>query len=489
LLFHVLQVNYLGDTMSFSIKSSGLFVVSVVTLAVGSVAAAGLIVGQSAPAEAQIAACANAVNINGGGLTFGPLFQGLQDAVGVPDTFAPPTGSWFNTFGCASSVNTVGSNPPGPVNSGFRFNYASQGSGGGVTEFLDQNSRTASPTVPNPFAFAITGAPLTQAQLTTFQTNLTLFGYGYPVEVPLVAAPIALAYSPTSSVVNNTPLTTSQWCAAFNGNPSGPLAGFTGVRRSDSSGTTQIVATQLTQTCGPLGLWQTAAGVARGSGATSVPDTNANCAIAPGVAPRGTDTVCWPASFLSGSGNPGVANTVLGASTRFGYVELATALGAGTGTGLRVASLQNAAGNFVLPGSPSTVSALLEATTNVSTSACRVVLSNPGSPFLGVSNDAASNSGAYPIVGFAYGLFYGDYYPDASPVVRGTSIAAGIQAFVAWSQANTNGGVPTQADAIAIARGYAPLPNSVKSLVRTAVQDCVGAVVNGDNGTDSFVFP
>jgi phosphate transport system substrate-binding protein len=469
--------------MSSSIRSSRLFVVSGVTLAMGSVAAAGLIVTQSAPAEAQ-AACASAVNINGGGATFpAPLFQG--------DAFVPPTGSWFNTFGCASTINTTGANPPGPVNPNFRFNYASQGSGAGVSEFLDQAPRvTPPPTVPNPFAFAATDTPLTQANLTTFQTNLTPFGYGFPVEVPLVAGAIALAYSPTSSVANNVPLTTAQWCAAFNGNPSGPLAGFTGVRRSDRSGLTQIVATQLTQTCGSLGLWQTAAGVARGSGTTSVPDTNANCAIAPGVAPRGTDTVCWPASFLSGSGTSGVVSQVLAANNRFGYVELPTALGASTGSVLKVANLQNAAGNIVAPDSTSTSAALTAPTANVSTSACRLVLSNPGSPFLGISNVAASNAQAYPIVSVTYGLFYGDYYPDASPIVRGTSIAAGIRAFVAWSQAATPvSGVPTQADAIAIARGYAPLPNSVKAQVRTVVQDCVEGLILVPPFTDSFVFP
>jgi ABC-type phosphate transport system substrate-binding protein len=382
-------------------------------------------------------------------------------------------------------INCTSATPPGGicsngVGSSFPFplffaifpdfapgtiNYASRGSSGGITAFLScgAGSTTGTPTVPNPTSFAATSAPLTQTQLDSYYSATGCFsqGFGPIVELPITASAFAFVYNITVSLNDGgaavlggasgptgegpgVDLTVSQYCGVFNGTPAdaavvpalpAEASATIGVRRSDGSGTTFIVSSSLSAICTPLGLWKTAAGINRGFGQVSVPDTDAACATpadvagTPAVEGSRNNTVCWPSTFLSGSGNVGVATVVNAATNRFGYVEFATAAGLdGPAPGTTFDAVDtdlnpanNPAGtNRIFPNlvfadlqNPTTLAFLAPYSGNVgvaplaqsdaSASTCRTVFNNPN-PVDG-----------YPIIGVNYLLFYGDYTPDFRP--------------------------------------------------------------------------
>jgi phosphate transport system substrate-binding protein len=430
---------------------------------------------------------------NGAGATFPfPLFAG-----GVPDS--TPAGAFRTLFPDL-------------------FNYASIGSGGGITSFLNQLPPSSilvngvplsTITVPGPLSFASTDAPLTQAQLDTFYAagaNLNNLGYGVPVEIPLTSGAVTVSFNDgTTPAVAGTPiqLTRANECTLFNGG-SVTLNGVTysqGVRRSDNSGTTFIMSNHLNTVCTPLGLWTKPTGGSRGFGQVSVPDTNAACTTA---ANAPSNTVCWPASFLSGSGNPGVAAAVnSGGAGTFGYVEFATAASNVDGsvdTGLTataprafpnldISAVENPNGGsqFVAPTANEVTLALSEQA-DQSTAACRLVINAPD----------PTTPGSYPIVGVNYGLFYSDYAPD---ITRGGANSPRVGAFGGqgvvlrdrYRQLVQRLNLTTSGRALQTQFGYAPLPNTAPAgvtplanrTVATAVT-CINNVVgaNGIAGQD-----
>ncbi len=143
--------------------------------------------------------------------------------------------------------------------------------------------------------------------------------------------------------------------------------------------------------------------------------------------------VQWP-SGVGGKGNDGVAAVVQQQAGSIGYVELSYALE----SNLATATLKNQAGNFVTPG--------LE-----STSAAAEGVTFPEDLRFSLVNSAGAQ--AYPIVGATWILAYDKMQDPAK--------AEALKAWLTWS---LNDGT-----AIAEELGYAPLPESLKTLALAKV--------------------
>jgi phosphate transport system substrate-binding protein len=395
-----------------------------------------------------------------------------------------------------SVTNTGAVVTPGVFNTAFPglFNYASRGSGTGISSFISQTppvqSLPNSPSVPRPFSFASTDAPLTQSQLDQYfaaRQDGPLGGFGAPVELPSTAGAVTVLYNDGNGITAPTEaqtiaLTRQDECTILNGgtatvaNPQGGNVTLNqGARRLDSSGTTFITTNHLNTVCTPLGLWSYAnsAGVqvSRGFGQVSLADNSAACQAATAAL---ANTVCWPSAFLTGSGNGGVAAAVdTGAAGTFGYVEFATAAALDNGTvdidldtsnnggsvrgfaNTDIARVQNpnaAGAPFVSPVAGN-VSVSLLATPDSSPAQCRVVFNEP---------DPANG---YPIIGVNYYLFYGDYTPNNQGTFngRGGTLRDRYRSLVQQTLTFPN----------VAALGYAPLPASAQSAVVSAAFRCI----------------
>jgi len=176
------------------------------------------------------------------------------------------------------------------------------------------------------------------------------------------------------------------------------------VHRSDSSGTTNIFTGYLTQISPD---WESRVG-------------------------KGKE-VEWPVG-VGGQGNDGVAAVVQQQAGSIGYVELSYAIE----SGLAMATLENKAGNFVIPS--------LE-----STSAAAVGVTFPDDLRFSVSNSDGAD--AYPIVGATWILVF-DKMKDAAKVDI-------LKAWLTWSL--------NQGTAVAEELGYAPLSDELKALALAKV--------------------
>lgn len=387
--------------MSFSFKSSHLASsISVMTLAVGLAFAQPITqksLAQTAPTQ-----------INGAGAD-------------VPNALYTGTGGWFATYGAPSPA----------VNPNVQLNYASVGSGTGVTAFLTQTPPSGTPTVSRPISFGSTTAPLTTSQLKVTGSPNS----GPPIQVPTVAAAIALPYNPSGLNVppGGLKLSRATYSAIFNGeitnwNDSRITADngrqvSTGlpikvVVRSDSSGATLIFTSHL-QTASPK--WS------RGSGTT----------------------INWPSTFLKVSGGSGIVNTVTANQGAIGYADNPAL----SGTPLKAAVLQNKSGSYVAPTSAAT-SAALSGLTDTDSDPRIITINVPADP---------SASTAYPVVGLSYLLFY-DVYQSAA-------VADGIKGFIPWA-------FSTAGDNIARNKGYAPLPEALQTTVNNLVETYVDTTAN-----------
>ncbi len=147
-------------------------------------------------------------------------------------------------------------------------------------------------------------------------------------------------------------------------------------------------------------------------------------------------SVNWPTG-LGGKGNEGVTQQVKQVEGTIGYVELIYALS----NNLPVAHLRNAAGNFIEPNLEST-----------SAAAAGLNLAADTDFRVSVTNSAAAD--AYPAASFTWLLIKRDN-PDAGK-------AAVLREFLGWVTSE-------EAQAMARALRYAPLPDDMRDLVRTRV--------------------
>ncbi|MBD2436124.1 substrate-binding domain-containing protein [Nostoc sp. FACHB-110] len=411
--------------------------------------AAGLTLAQATTQKSL----AQVTSINGAGSSFAaPLYVGVP--AGLP-AFAPK-GSWFNTYGVG---NPSSLNPPGPINSTVTFRYAAVGSGRGVTAFLTQTPPPGTTTIPAPVSFGATDDPLIGTEVVTGGPNGGPF-----IQVPVAGGAITLAYNSTGLTVPAAGIRLSQstYCAILNGNITNwndsRIRNDNGgvviaanqplnvVRREDSSGSTFALSNHLNTICQSptvpaASVWT------RGVGPNSAP--------LPACPPTPANTVCWPTRFLKASGGGAVADLINATPGTIGYVDSATRLS----KNLPAAVLRNRSGQYVSP-SPASITAAFTGVVDTDSSDRRIKIE--------VTNPTATT--AYPIVTATYLLFYDRY--------ANVSVANGIKGFIRWAVGVPPVPATPSPNTIATARGYAPLPDSIKTRVVDVVGRCVDTVVD-----------
>jgi phosphate transport system substrate-binding protein len=235
---------------------------------------------------------------------------------------------------------------------GVKVNYQAIGSGGGIAQV---KSRTVD--------FGASDAFLKDADLAAMPAQV--------VHVPMVAGAVVLTYNlPGNPGLKLTPEVLADiflgkiksWddpaIAAVNAGVKLPKLAITVVHRSDGSGTTNMFTDYLGKVSEE---WKTKVG--------------------------SNTSVSWPAG-IGGKGNAGVAGLVKQLPGSFGYVELIYALQ----NSMPYASLENAAGNFIVPSLESTSAACAGAMP----ADTRAMMTNSADPK------------GYPIAGFTWVLLYKD---------------------------------------------------------------------------------
>jgi phosphate transport system substrate-binding protein len=248
------------------------------------------------------------------------------------------------------------------IRTNVQINYQGGGSGKGVTDFTSKL-----------VDFACSDAALTTTQTAALTSPA--------VQIPETIGAITIAYN-LPGIATGLKLTgpivadiyrgnitnwNDQRIAAINPGVSLPSNAITLVRRSDSSGTTNWFTKYL-----------------------SSQSTTWNTQVGSGTA------VSWPATTVGQSGNNGVAGYVEANGYTIGYVELAYALS----NNMKVAAMQNSAGNYIPP-------------TLASTTAAAASLPTSGLPtgsgdWSGVILLNAPGAQAYPIVNPTYMIVYKD---------------------------------------------------------------------------------
>lgn len=339
---------------------------------------------------------------------------------GSGTTATSATGTTATTGGEAlkASLSGAGATFPEPLyvewigefqagNPGVNINYQGIGSGGGVEQFSKLT-----------VDFGASDAPMKDEEITAAEAA----SGARVLHIPTVFGAVAVAYNlPGIAELKLDPDTLAgiflgeitKWndprLAALNPGVALPDQPLQVVHRSDSSGTTSIFTSYLAAISQS---WADKVG-------------------------KGKE-VPWPVG-VGGQGNDGVAAVVKQQPGSLGYVELSYALE----TGLSMASLRNAAGNFVAPS--------LEAT-----SAAAQGASYPADLRFSVVN--TSNPEGYPIAGATWILAY-DRMKDPAK-------AAALKAFLSWALSE---GTPIAEDL-----GYAPLPDDLGVLALAKVQEISG---------------
>jgi phosphate transport system substrate-binding protein len=301
-----------------------------------------------------------------------------SDLTGAGATFPYPIYSkWFNDYAAASGV---------------KINYQSIGSGGGIRQLTEQTVDFGASDAP----MSDDEAAKLKAPVMHFPTVLGAVCITY--NLPGVTTALRLSGPVIAGIYQGT---IKKWNApeitALNAGVTLPDADILVVHRSDGSGTTYIFSDYL---------------------AAVSPDW----AKAPG---KGKE-LQWPVG-IGGKGNEGVAGQVKQTPGAIGYVELAYA----KPNNLPVASIKNAAGQFVTPSVASVTAAAEGVAQQLA----------PNSDYrLSIVN--APGATAYPISSFTYLLVY-KTAPDS---IKGKKLVG----FLRWMYTN---GEPQAA-----ALDYAPLP-------------------------------
>jgi phosphate transport system substrate-binding protein len=283
------------------------------------------------------------------------------------------------------------------------INYQGVGSGAGISALEGHT-----------VDFAASDAPLAGADLTKAPNALT---------IPMTIGAVTVAYNIpgfksnvhlTGAVVSsifagNVTMWNDPAIAGLNSNLTMPAKSILVVHRSDSSGTTFTFTGYLSQASAG---WNKTFGQAKSIG--------------------------WPVG-LGANGNGGVAGVVQGTTYTIGYVELAYALS----NTMTVASIQNTAGNWVLP------------TLASSAAAANAVTGLPAANGNWAAVNLLNQPGAatYPIVTFSYVLVYKDLSVNTSETL---AQAQGLVKFLWWAVHTGQG----QAQALS----YVPLPANVVTI-------------------------
>jgi ABC-type phosphate transport system substrate-binding protein len=245
-----------------------------------------VLLGTTATLALLAAGAAHAQSINGGG-----------------STLASPTyeSAFLNYESANPSVDFSG--------------YAPSGSGAAITAVL-ANKSNVSPPGPTPFDFGASDATITDANLQSWNASTTgpdRASAGLLVQIPSIGTPITVPFN-FATVASNTAinLTDAQLCGIYSGkiiNTSDPLLSGSGVPSSnsalhvvyrfDNSGTTFLFTQHLAAVC---------------TSSTSSITFFATQAFA-------SLFTTVPATFVTGSGSPGVQASIDGTPNSVGYLS------------------------------------------------------------------------------------------------------------------------------------------------------------------------
>jgi phosphate transport system substrate-binding protein len=309
--------------------------------------------------------------------------------------------------GATVSISGAGATAPEPLyqrwfseyrtqNPGVQISYQGVGSGAGIKQF---NSKTVD--------FGATDAPLKEDERKAFPADRG----AKPIQIPSTGLFIVFAYNLDG--VDSLKLSRESFCGIVDGsiktwndpkvmkdNPGAKLPSdpITFVHRSDGSGTTSIFTTHLVKACPN---WKVGSG----------------------------KTVEWPVG-TGAKGNPGVTAQLQQTKGAIGYTEYSYA----KENGLKMATIQNKAGEFITPSPEAAAKALAGAKI-------------PEDFAIKVPDPEAKD--AYPIVSLTYLLLYEKYDQPAK--------AEALKKFVAWALKDGKKYVTDL--------GYIPLPDDVVSKV------------------------
>jgi phosphate transport system substrate-binding protein len=315
-----------------------------------------------------------------------PAFAASQvNLTGAGATFPYPIYSkWFDTYN---------------KETGVQINYQSIGSGGGIQQ-------VKAGTVD----FGASDAPLNNQRLKEMPRAIVHFptvagAVVLAYNLPAVTAPLQLTAETVSGIyLGKITMWNDKQIAASNPGVALPNAPIGAIHRSDGSGTSYIFTAYLSAVSKD---WKEMVG--------------------------NNTSVSWPVG-LGGKGNEGVAGLVRQTPGSIGYVELAYA----KQNNLSMASLKNAAGNFVAPSIASTTAAANGAAAALAKDVRTPIVNSPAPD-------------AYPIAGLTFLLVN----KEQRDQVKGKAIAD----FIAWAM--------TEGQTMAADLDYAPLPEAVVKLNQT----------------------
>jgi phosphate transport system substrate-binding protein len=303
---------------------------------------------------------------------------------GAGATFpAPLYSKWFDAYA---------------TKTGVKINYQSIGSGGGIRQLSEQT-----------VDFGASDAPMSDAELTRAKGGSVL-------HIPTVLGAVVIVYN-LPQVSSGLKLTgdvvaaifqgqLTRWndarIAALNPDVNLPATDILVVHRSDGSGTTFVFSDYL-----------------------------ASVSPAWAAKPGKGKELQWPVG-LGGKGNEGVTGQVKQTPGAIGYTELAYA----TQNKLAMASIRNAAGEFVAP-----------TTESITAAAAGAAASLPPNTDYRVSIVNAPGKGAYPISSFTWIIAYARQ-ADAEKGKKLTD-------FLRWALGEGQGMVASL--------DYAPLPEAMRS--------------------------
>lgn len=311
--------------------------------------------------------------------------------------------------GGAITLNGAGASAPNPlyqrwfadynkVDPNVQISYQSVGSGAGVKQFIEQT-----------VDFGASDDPLKDADRGKYPSAR---GAG-PVQIPTTGIFVVFAYNLDG--VENLKLSRESYCGIVDGsiktwndpkltkeNPDAKLPDtpITFAYRSDGSGTTAVFTKHLVKSCPN---WK------GGSG----------------------KSVEWPTG-TGAKGNEGVTAQIQQASGTIGYTEFSYA----KENALKVATLQNKAGEFITPSPEAAEKALVGVEPDKN---------------LVVSVPDPEQKDAYPIVSLTYLLLY-EQYPDSAK-------ADALKKMVNWALKDGKAAVAEL--------GYIPLPDEIATKVVT----------------------
>ncbi|TVQ42593.1 MAG: phosphate ABC transporter substrate-binding protein PstS [Gloeocapsa sp. DLM2.Bin57] len=348
-----------------------------------------------------LAACGGGEQTTGGGGGGQPPAQTAQSD--FPAIDLPFTGN--------ASVNGGGASFPAPLYQGWfsnlsrevpqlRFNYASIGSGAGIEQFIQGT-----------LDFGASDIGMTQEQIDQVSRGVIL--------LPMTAGKIVLAYNLPG--IDNLNLTREAYVEIFQGkitrwndpkiaaaNPGVDLPDrdIIVVHRSDGSGTTAVFTNHLSEVSSD---WANTIG--------------------------GGTAVQWPTggNFVGARGNEGVTAAVSTTADSIGFIEYSFA----KNNNLTMASLENKAGNFILP-TPESGSATLAA------------VELPDNLLAFITDPDGEDS--YPIVTYSWMMLFKEYDDPNKPIALEAMIQYGLN----------------QGQVQAEQLGYIPLPPEVKAKVAEA---------------------